>query len=525
MSKVKKQNRIELLVETIAIEKQNLVEYCDELATCRDTGNKKGQKAAEKKLAPQIKKYNALISDYNKLTGEKVKGVSKKLVDEILAGSNDYGVGTVGNVAPVKVRTFNADVSVLNEKELKAYLAKSDKALDNVKIKLGTTVEQKNQATGYNKAILILNCLTYQRYIIERIAENLHVCCKILDAKRVKKFKKVLSEEITNYNKLVSEYEALTRSTLTHASETMPDDIIAGKAFTPIPAITYTANDGTTRNSDAELAAVAVAAAAAADKALQTKKAAKKNKEAVKKTALDNKVSKQANQDLTVVAKASDFKISMLESQMDMTSYKFGRTNTDMKAKKKDIQKQIKQAQKDGALALKYEEQDNARYYAVITNDPATMATKKRNAKRAKIASIRTKMMELLNERDSLNSQLLAIYNGTELNLDGTSVNQKWRAVKSDAAEKSVKKNQKLAKKIAKLPASSGEKNKLYNLMNSNADAASTLALCKYRLKKKDYNNKSEKKAIKADVKGMKKLIKANDKDINWVIKRIKKRA
>ena len=137
MSKVKKQNRIELLVETIAIEKQNLVEYCDELATCRDTGNKKGQKAAEKKLAPQIKKYNALISDYNKLTGEKVKGVSKKLVDEILAGSNDYGVGTVGNVAPVKVRTFNADVSVLNEKELKAYLAKSDKALDNVKIKLG----------------------------------------------------------------------------------------------------------------------------------------------------------------------------------------------------------------------------------------------------------------------------------------------------------------------------------------------------------------------------------------------------
>ena len=46
-----------------------------------------------------------------------------------------------------------------------------------------------------------------------------------------------------------------------------------------------------------------------------------------------------------------------------------------------------------------------------------------------------------------------------------------------------------------------------------------------YRLKKKDYNNKSEKKAIKADVKGMKKLINAIDKDINWVIKRIKKRA
>ena len=525
MSKEKKQSRIELLVETIAIEKQRLVELCDELATCRDTGNKKGAKAAEKKLEPQVKKYNALVNDYNKLTGEKVKGVSKKLAEEILAGSNDYGVGTVGEVAPVKVRTFNADVSVLNEKELKAYLAKSDKALDNVKIKLGTTTEQKNQATGYNKAILILNCLTYQRYIIERIAENLHVCCKILDNKRVKNFKKVLSEEIANYNALVNEYEALTRSTLTRASATMPDDIIAGKAFTPIPAISYTANDGTTRNSDAELAAVAVAAAAAADRATMSKKAAKHNKEVLKKTALEKKVAEQANQDLTVVAKSFDFKISMLESEMDMTNFKYGRTNSDVKRKKKEVAKEIKKVQKEAEAALKFEEKDNARYYAVITNDPATMNTKKRKPKRAKIASIRSKMMTLLNERDALNSQLLAIYNGSELNLDGTSVNQKWRAVKSDAAEKSIKKNQSLARKIAKLPASSGEKNKLYNIMNNSADAASTLSLCQYRLKKKDFNNKAEKKALKADVKKMKKLIKSNDKDINWAIKRIKKRA
>ncbi len=525
MSKEKKQNRIELLVENIAVEKQILVEYCDELATCRDTGNKKGQKAAEKKLEPQVKKYNNLISEYNKLTGEKVKGASKNLAEEILAGSNNYGVATIGAPAVTKVRTFNADVSVLNEKELKAYLAKSDKALDNVRVKLETTTEQKNQATGYNKAILILNCLTYQRYIIERIAENLHVCCKILDNKRVKNFKKALTAEIANYNKLVNEYEALTRSTLTHASETMADDIIAGKAFTPIPAISYTANDGTTRNSDAELAAVAVAAAAAADKATQSKKAAKKNKEIVKRTALDKKVAEQANKDVTVVAKASDFAISMLESRMDMTTYKFGKSNSDMKEKKKEIQKAIKKAQKDAEAALKCEEQDNARYYAVITNDPATMNTKKRKPNRAKIASIRTQMMTLLNQRDELNSKLLAIYNGTELNLDGTSVNQKWREIKSNAAEKSVKKNQKLARKVAKLPASSGEKNKLYNLMNSNADAASTLSLSKFRLKKKDFNNKTEKKALKADVKRMKKLIKSNDKDINWVMKRIKKRA
>ena len=525
MSKEKKQTRIELLVENIAVEKQIMVEYCDDLATCRETGDNKGAKAIVKKLEPQIKKYNALIAEYNKLTGEKAEGVSKKLADEILAGSNNYNVATVGNPVAATASTFNADISVLNEKELKAYLAKSDKALDNVRVKLETTTEQKNQATGYNKAILILNCLTYQRYIVERIAENLHVCCKILDNKRVKNFKKALTAEIANYNKLVNEYEALTRSTLTKASASMPDDIIAGKAFTPIPAISYTANDGTTRNSDAEVAAVAASAAAVAERATNKKKAGKKNKEVAKKTALENKVAEQANKDVTVVAKAADFAISMLESRMDMTVFRFGKTTTDMKKKKKDIEKAIKQAQKDTKEALKYEEMDNARYYAVITNDPATMEIKGSDKKRTKIASIRTQMMTLLNKRDELNSKLLAIYNGTEVNLDGTAVSHEWRQTKSDAAEQCIKKNKGLAKKVDKLPASAGEKQRIYNLMNNSVDASSTLALSKYRLKTKEYKNGAEKKALKKDIKNMNQTIKSNTKDINWIIKRINKRA
>ena len=44
--------------------------------------------------------------------------------------------------------------------------------------------------------------------------------------------------------------------------------------------------------------------------------------------------------------------------------------------------KKIKAAQKDHKAALKAEEKDNARYYAVITNDPATMDLKKKKADR-----------------------------------------------------------------------------------------------------------------------------------------------
>lgn len=523
MSKVKQKTRVELLVESIAVEKQLLIEICDDLAACRDTGDKKGAKTAKKDLEAQIKRYNKLVGDYNKASGEKAPTVSYDLPEQIMAGNNNYGINSVGEPIASTVNAYNANISILDEKELKKYLARSDKALENVRTRLETTVKQKDEAKGYNKVLLIINCLTYQRYIIERIAENLHVCNKLEDAKRVKAIKKSLTKEIDGYNAIVDEYEVLTRSRLTRASTSIPDDILAGKPYAPIPAISYTANDGSSRNSDADVAAVAAAAAAAVDSANTKKNHSKKNKGVVKKSALEEKVAEQANKDLSVITKGYDFRISLVESQKDMSYYRFGKNTFDMKAVKKGADKKIKSAQKAHKAALKYQEKDNARYYAVITNDPVTMKAKKR-ADRVKIASLRTQMMALLNKRDEINSKLLSIYNGSEVTLDGVSINQKWRQVKSDAAEKYVNKNQKLAKKIFRLPASSGEKQRLYGILNSNVEAASTLALAKYRLKTKEYKNHQEKKALQKDVKNLKKLMSQNSKDIDWVIKKIKKR-
>lgn len=520
----KQQTRVELLVENIAVEKQILIEICDDLAFCRDNGDKKSAKQATKDLDAQVKKYNKLVGDYNKLTGEKAPTVSYKLSEEIMAGSNNYAIATVGAPVTSAVNAYNANISILDQNELKKYLSRSDRALQNVRTRLANTVKQKDETSGYNKVLLIINCLTYQRYIIERIAENLHVCNKLDDKKRVKTLNKTLTSEIKAYNSFVDEYEVLTRSHLTRASESIPADILAGKPFAAIPAISYTANDGTARNSDADVAAVAAAAAAEVENANKKAKHARKNKKKVQKSALEEKVIEQANKDLTVVTKGYDFKISLFESQKDMSYYRFNKNVFDMKAVKKAANKKISAAQKEHKEALKYEEKDNARYYAVITNDPVTMKTKKRKADRIKIASIRTEMMTLLNKRDELNSKLLSIYNGAEVTLDGVSVNQKWRSVRSDAAEKFVNKNQALAKKIFRLPASSGEKQRLYCVLNSSVEASSNLALAQYRLKTKEYKSNEEKKALRKDIASMQKLMKQNAKDITWVIKKIQKR-
>ena len=525
MSTEKKQNRVELLVESIAVQKQVIDEYCDDLITARDTGDKKGVKEAKKALDVQIKKYNASVSDYNKETGEKVELVSQNLPEEILAGKVYRGIAPVGKTSSaVSTTAYTSAVTVMNQKELAQYLAKSDKALDNVRTRLASTVDRKNAANGYNKVLLIINCLTYQRFIVERISENLAVVCQLSDSKKMKNFKNLLAEEIKAYNKFVTEYEVITGSRLTHASETIPQCIIEGKPYPVIPAISYTANDGTVRNSDAEVAAVALAAAESVDNAKKKAKKAKKNKEIVQKTALDSKIAEQANKDISVLTKSCDFQISLLESEKDMTKYRIGQSTNDIKKTKAEVDKKIKALQKMNKEALKCEAKDNERYYAVIKNDPAVMETKKKKPNRTKIASLRTSMMALLNKRDELNSKLLSIYNGTEVNFDGTSVNQKWRQVKSDEAEKCINRNKKLAKEISRLPASNSEKQKLYSLVNENVDASSTKALSKYRIKNNDYVEKFEKKQLSKDIKNCEKIIKDNNEEIKRAIKRIKKR-
>ena len=525
MSTEKKQNRVELLVESIAVQKQVIDEYCDDLITARDTSDKKGIKEAKKALDSQIKKYNNTVSEYNEVTGEKVELISATLPDEIEAGKVYRGIAPVGKTSSATSTTaYTSAVNVMNQKELAQYLAKSDKALDNVRARLAATVDRKNASNGYNKVLLIINCLTYQRFIVERLSENLAVCCQLSDNKKTKSFKALLIEEIRAYNKFVTEYEVITGSHLTKASETIPQCIIEGKPYPVIPAISYTANDGTVRNSDAEVAAVALAAAESVDNAKKKAKKAKKNKEIVQKTALDAKIAEQANKDVSVITKSCDFQISLLESDKDMTKYKFGESTNDIKKTKKAVDKKIAELKKNNKEALKLEAKDNERYYAVIKNDPGTMEIKKKKPNRTRIASLRTTMMGLLNKRDELNSKLLSIYNGTEVNIDGSSLNQTWRQVKSDAAEKSIKKNAKLAKEIERLPASKSEKQKLYSLVNENVDAASTKALCEYRLKKNEYVEKYEKKQLAQDAKDCAKLIKDNNEEINRAIKRIKKR-
>ncbi len=255
-------------------------------------------------------------------------------------------------------------------------------------------------------------------------------------------------------------------------------------------------------------------------------KAIKKNiafNAVINDAALEAKVAEQGNKDLAVITKYMDFEISMLESARDIENFRYGKEDRVVGLSKKQIGKMIAKLKRTHREALEYEKSDNQRYYTVVMTDPDKLAPENKRLNRAKLDSIRTRLIVLLNKRDEINSKLSAIYTGTEKNLDGSSVNQKWRHIKNSAAEAQMRKDKKLAKKVARVSASKGEKLRMYTLLNKRLDAASTMALSKYRLKS-EKNTSRVKQMLKRDIKDCNNQIRLCSRDIKWMIKRFKHR-
>ena len=219
----------------------------------------------------------------------------------------------------------------------------------------------------------------------------------------------------------------------------------------------------------------------------------------VRDLALKDKVAEQANKDLAVITKYCDFEISMLESARDIERFRFGKDDRVIRGTSRQIAKHIEKIKKTHREAIEYEARDNERYYTVVLGDPETIPTRYKNPNRAKLDSIRTRLIVLLNRRDEINSMLSAIYTGTEKAPDGSSINQKWRHIKNCAAEKMAKKDKRLAKKVSNVSASKGEKHRMFTLLNKRLDAASTLELCKFRLKYEN-NTYRVRRTLKNDI-------------------------
>ncbi len=516
-----------IYVSILGVQKKIIDWYINAETSCCDLGATRQARRIARALRYELKRYNRFVREYEKLTGDRLTEASLEIPALILEGE-DYQT-----IPRVKIREFAAPEEgivygdgvtesadyvtdtasnvVMTERALNKKLNEDSREIAKLHGELENKVKEKHGAWGIDKTVATVECFGIQKKIVDILAEDLRAACQVSSVKKMQSLKREISEEVKQYNSLVKEYKTVSGNDLTPASEDIAQDIIAGNLYVPIPRVgcVYMSED---EDLNAELQAMSRNSYSVEDDSF-----------GIGGIAFRTKVTSQANKDLALMTKRADYQISMLESERDMLLYRYGKEGAEAKREKREITKRINHLRAHHKNALKYESNDNRRYYAVVTANPYTMDLKNKRADRNRVAAVRSKIINLLNERDILNGKLTALYTGAEGVIGFSSANQEWRKVKSKAALKSKKKYKKLANMIKSMPITTSEKSKVYHLINAKIDAESTVAMLKKRLHSGRLH-KEDRLCAKRDIKAQKMKIRALDRSIESHMKSIRER-
>ncbi len=510
-------SKARILISILGVQKKIADWHANAETSCCDLGEMRRAKRIAGILRSELKRYNRYVKEYEKLTGDRLTEASLETPELILEGE-DYQV-----IPRIKIREFTApeegvvygdgvtesadyadeipDNVVITEKVLNKMLSEDSRKISKLHGELEDKVKEKHNAWGIDKTIYTVECFGIQKKIIDTLAGDLRAACQVSSVKNIQSLKRDISAEVKQYNRLVSEYKTVSGNDLTRASDSIAQDIISGNLYIPIPRVgcIYMNED---QDLDGEIRAMSRNSYGVEDASY-----------GIGGVAFRTKVTSQANKDLALMTKRADYQVSMLESERDMLIYGYGKESGEVKKKKREIAKRISSIRASHKEALKYESNDNRRYYAVVTANPYTMELKNKRADRTRVAAIRSKIIDLLNERDIVNGKLSALYTGSRGGVSMGSINQEWRKVKNKAALKSKKKQKRLADVVKNLPITSSEKAKVYNLINEKINTESTVAMLKKRLRKEKLHSE-DKLCARRDIKAQQARVKAIDKEI-----------
>ena len=516
-----KGNKAGMVVKCLGVEKDIIDLLSDTLATAINLDAPAEANKAKKRLKPAVKHYNELVREYEKYTGQKLTMANTAIVSNIVAGRGytplpkltyvepvSYGapVDSAASAPAQNAEQYNASahraMRAMDKKELAALIKRNNDTSAGIEKELRRDVTAKNKAEGRDRVVGIVGCIGKQKRVVDLAIDNLVASVEVGSNADIKKEKKALVEKIGAYNELVKEYGVLTGDNLSAIPASMAEDIAAGRPCKGVPTIDvdFGETSYTYEYADPNTYDIQEDNAQRMAKAKSLFEIRKANTKSVEEAALNNRIVAQANKDFAAITALYDYDISMLESERDLNALRFGKPARHAKSRR-EIAKMIAAFKRDHKKALAYEDSDNKRYYQVIMDDPETVPTKKKKADREKLASLRLQIMSLLNDRDYINGKLISIYTGGMVDINGNSINQQWRRIKSEAAARERKKLRGLEKQIRRLPASPSEKNRLYDFMDRMVDAVSTAELARYRVKYDKEAPSQEKKQLARDAK------------------------
>ena len=216
----------------------------------------------------------------------------------------------------------------------------------------------------------------------------------------------------------------------------------------------------------------------------------KNRKSAAKKEAIANSDSKDkdmakayAESSAELVGARMKYDIGAGNSELAIELLKFGSQNTSQKSELAEQKKRLKNLKKSIKKAKKLEKKATTRYYTVLYKEAESPAVAKKAKKQERLKAVVAKLETLLNERESLDKRLAALYRGAE-NRSGGKVRVKAERKRYKVAKKVHRSLKASYNRFNKMDIPESLKIKIRYLFNTKIVSKSTVAYSKYLLKK-----------------------------------------
>ena len=423
--------------------------------------------------------------------------------------------------------------------ELPKSLNKYHKEKALLEKQLRITSKEQSKATIQKNAVLIVAKIGIQKEIIELTVETLMACIYAKSKLHLERQRHILEKCVAQYNGFCDEYEMLVGKPLPKISETMADDVAAGRVTAPIPNIYYPSDSSALSESGRDVDSLRHAEELNASYGgqyeshkeieriiaedglyLETEEEAviRKKERAEKAEA----VKRAIERDIFLIGLRNEYRLSDYLAQRDMISNSFSVDKKGKARKLDEIDKKISKERGHLKKAIKLERDDNTRYYALLMNEGQQLRVKKRS-RSERLNALKMRLEVLLSEREQLNERLIALYGGSGKKIPSGKISRKAAAIRKKHATIAYKKNKSLAAKIEKLKAPLDMKEKAFSILNKKIESAATIEESVYKLNKLKPKGEGRRELI-ADIKRAKQVIKQADADLKFLMKKMRKR-
>ncbi len=308
---------------------------------------------------------------------------------------------------------------------LALYLKESEKRVDSSKRsirKLSGRTLGTNLVRDVENTVIKLN---YQKSIVDERCSALNVICRGGFKSYIKRYRKLLLNEINEYNAIAAEYETVTGYTLVYASRSIPDDIAAGRPYQKLPNVNFV-NEELDLTESAPRGKMSKSERRAFHREqLRLAKESEREEKRIKKLARgkgeDERVIKSAeladigrkiDKSVNLINARTDGRIAEYKKQIDLTEYTFSVKQSDKRHLINNYKLEAKRTAAKRKDAVKAERYDAERYYSALLMTPDSVKNVKKRSKRDRLESLHMRLEALLAERERVDEQLVKLYTG-----------------------------------------------------------------------------------------------------------------